>query len=371
MGHDSKNLLGEVSGFSGAIISPVNEDEAAVATMVTKHQTDSFDFIFDPQLYFPRRVDRGKLATWDYFPKDFETADLSSYAWWEPVLDSIAKTVVRVGATVVCSPATMANQVYSNDYYEAMRTLADGLTQRCTGPGVVVLETVIARLPELANPARPLEIASVVSNTKAPGIYLILLSDVEPRAELSDVEQLKGAMKLIRVLEDSGLPVLVGCTSSDVVLWKAAGASGCATGKFANLRRFTQGRFDEAEKGGRLVPYWFEEPLLAFIRASDIVRVQKHGLANGTTNPFGAEILEQLATDPAKAWVAIAWRQYMHAFTALEQRLSSGPAVARDLILAAEKNWDTLVKNDVFLEERSNDGSWLRPWLRAVVEFNK
>src|SRR3954469_25549240 len=99
MGHDSKNLLGEVSGFAGAIISPINEAESAVSAMVATHdKSESFHFIFDPQLYFPRRVDRGKLATWDYFPRDFETADLSSYSWWEPVLDKVVETAVRVGA---------------------------------------------------------------------------------------------------------------------------------------------------------------------------------------------------------------------------------------------------------------------------------
>jgi hypothetical protein len=51
--------------------------------------------------------------------------------------------------------------------------------------------------------------------------------------------------------------------------------------------------------------------------------------------------------------------------------LTSGSATTRALILAAEENWETLVRNDVFMEERANKGLWLRPWLRAVVEFNK
>ncbi|HVZ32155.1 MAG TPA: hypothetical protein VG963_07010, partial [Polyangiaceae bacterium] len=182
---------------------------------------------------------------------------------------------------------------------------------------------------------------------------------------------LKGAMKLIHVLEAAGLPVLVGCSSSDVVLWKAAGATSCATGKFANLRRFTPGRFNEQEEGGRLIAYWFEEPLLAFLRESDVTRVQAHGLAAAGTNPFAAAILAQMASDPGKAWVGLGWRQYMHWFADVEHRLTSGAAKARDLIRAAEKNWLLLEENDVFMEEKTNDGEWLRPWLRAVVEFNK
>lgn len=371
MGHDSQNLLGEVPGFRGAIISPVNEVESDVRAMVEAHASESFEFIFDPQLYFPRRVDRGQLASWDYFPKDFDTADMSSEAWWTGTLDAIATAACGVGAKVVCSPALIAASTFTNEYYESMRALVDRLVEPATKNGLRVLETVIARIDDLAGPTRALEIASVVSNTKASGIYLVLLSDLKPRDELRDVDQLKGAMKLIHALETAGLPVLVGCSSSDVVLWKAAGASSCATGKFANLRRFTPGRFNEREEGGRLVPYWFEEGLLAFLRASDLPRVQAHGLGTASTNPFGASILAQIGSDPYKAWVALGWRQYMHWFADVEQRLASGTAVARSLIRTAEHNWKTLEDNDVFMEEKGNAGEWLRPWLRAVVEYNK
>ncbi len=86
---------------------------------------------------------------------------------------------------------------------------------------------------------------------------------------------------------------------------------------------------------------------------------------------LGAAILAQMASDPDKAWVGVGWRQYMHWFADVEQRLTSGATTARALIRAAEKNWLTLEENDVFMEEKTNDGEWLRPWLRAVVEFNK
>jgi hypothetical protein len=372
MGHDSQNLLGAVSGFAGAIVSPVNDVEPDVATMVTAHSSATFEFIFDPQLYFPRRGDRGQLSAWSYFPRDFETADISSDAWWNVILDELAATAARVGARAVCSPAIIAGRMFSNEYYDAMRTYADRLVGACAGSKLRVLQTVLVKLDDMADPTRALEIASVVSNTKAAGIYLVFLSDVKPRDELRDVEQLKGGMKLVSVLEEAGMPVLVGCSSSDILLWKTAGATSCATGKFANLRRFTPGRFNEPDEGGRLVAYWFEEALLAFIRGSDLTRVQPHGMAVATTtNPFGLQILAQFAADPSKPWVGLGWRQYMHWFADIEQRIASGAVTARTLIRAAEKNWQTLEDNDVFMEEKTNDGVWLRPWLRAVVEFNK
>jgi hypothetical protein len=371
MGHDSRNLLGNVSGYRGAVVSPVNEVEADVLAMVEEHGSSTFEFIFDPQLYFPRRSDRGQLGSWSYFPKDFDTADMTSAAWWAGILDSVGATAARVGAKAVCSPAVIAASMFTNEYYETMRSMAERLREPANQAGLRVLQTVIAKVDELAAPNRPFEIASVVSNTTADGIYLVLLSDVKPRDELRDVDQLKGAMILIHALEAAGLPVLVGCCSSDVLLWKAAGATSCATGKFANLRRFTPGRFNQQEDGGRQMPYWFEEALLGFLRASDLPRVQAHGIATTPANPFGDQILAQMASDPSKPWVGLGWRQYMHWFADVEKRLASGATTARALIRTAEENWSVLESTDVFMEEKANDGTWLRPWLRAVVEFNK
>jgi hypothetical protein len=61
----------------------------------------------------------------------------------------------------------------------------------------------------------------------------------------------------------------------------------------------------------------------------------------------------------------------MHWFADAEARLTSSAASSRQLVRNAEQNWQTLENNDVFMEERTNDGGWLRPWLRAIVEFNK
>ena len=370
MGHDSSNLL-VVSGYAGAIISPVNEVEADVVEFVKEHRREGFEFIFDPQLYFPRRGDRGKLGTWGYFPRDFETADFSSTDWWAGMLDELVSTAVRVGASKVCSPAFIAAATLTNSYYDEMRGRADLLVEIAAERKLHVLQTVVVRLGDLANPTRALEIASIVSNSRASGIYLVMLSDLRPREELRDVDQLKGAMLLINSLEVSGIPVLVGCCSSDLLLWKAAGATSCATGKFANLRRFTEGRFNETDEGGRQMPYWFEEKMLSFLRGSDIQRVQQHGLASANGNPFAVSILAQFVAEPTRAWVGLGWRQYMYWFAEMEARLRIGTTRARDLVRSAEQNWQMLEEQDVFMEEPTNDGRWLRAWLRAIVEFNR
>ena len=150
-------------------------------------------------------------------------------------------------------------------------------------------------LSYLSQPDKADEIASIISQTKAESIYLIFISNIVPRRELNNTEEIKGAMRLIAALENAGLSVIVGFSSTDLILWKVAGATACATGKFFNLRRFTSSRFEEPSEGGGQLPYWFEESLLAFLRESDVLRVRKAGLLSNAsmTNPFGIDILNQ------------------------------------------------------------------------------
>src|SRR5580704_15281584 len=129
-------------------------------------------------------------------------------------------------------------------------------------------------------------IASILSRSKATHVYLVFVSLMEPRREINEVEEIKGAMRLIAALREAGLEVTVGFSSSDMVLWKAAGATNCATGKFFNLRRFTRTRFEEPRgQGGGQLPYWFEESLMAFLRQSDVQRVLPLNLPRLETSP--------------------------------------------------------------------------------------
>jgi len=41
-----------------------------------------------------------------------------------------------------------------------------------------------------------------------------------------------------------------------------------------------------------------------------------------------------------------------------------------ELLFTAENNWQTLSKNKVLLYEPTNDGSWIRNWREAMIEYN-
>ncbi len=315
------------------------------------------------------RSNQGFLRAWDYFPKDVDTADLTSVAWWDALNEAIARTVTELKPGAVCSPAVIP-KTFPDEYFAQLVRSAAVLRQKLSGTGVTTLQTVVTSLADLATPGRAMKIASIMSDGETDECFLVFVGDTEPRRELSEPEELKGAMKLIAALEAAGQRVLVGFCSSDLVLWKAAGATSCATGKFFNLRRFTLSRFMEPSGGGGQLPYFFEESLLAFLRQSDLIRIQQRGLlsAASTANPFTKTIFEYFPQ--GKAWVALGWRQFMFWFADVEERLRTGTITAEDLILQADANWGLIQqKPQVIMEERENNGQWVRQWLRSLVEF--
>ena len=372
MGHDSENLLGlpELANFRGAILSPVNYSQEKVTAQVQGRSGDQdFETVFDPQLYYPKSK-RSVLRDWSYFPSDVDTADVSSQAWWGQIVDRIATTCEQIGPTAVCSPAVVP-PVFRNDYFSLLVDVADKLCARLDGTGIQPIQTAIVGLDELTTPDRSLEISSILSASRCDRMYLVFKGDTDPRRELAEVESIKGAMRLIAALRSAEIDVVVGFCSSDVLLWKVAGATSCATGKFFNLRRFTSSRFEDPSGGGGQLPYWFEESLLAFLRESDLLRIRPLDLLSEASlrNPFGQRILGQFVSQPDSPWLGMSWRQFLYWFWDFESRFDEGKIDARTLLSGTEERWRALEDADVLMEELRNDGAWLRPWRRALVEF--
>jgi len=372
MGHHSNNLidLPEMSSYAGAIFSPINCTEAEATEQIAEVRSSkkTFEIIFDPQLYVPSS-ERGKLKKWTYFPKDVDTADPTSKAWWTDLNKKLAAACQRLKVDAVCSPLTIP-KVFDDEYYLNCVRVGTELSKSLKDRKIGVLQTVLVSLAELTAERRVPEIASIVSKTDADRVYLVFVGSTAPRRELSDVDELAGAMRLINTFERNDMRVLVGFCSSDILLWKAAGASSCASGKFFNLRRFTRQRFEEPSEGGGQLPYWFEENLLAFLRQGDLLRVQRVGLLSDASqrNPFGKEILLKLKTDP---WLANSWRQFLYWFADVEGRLTRGESAAETLMKNADANWAKLDKEKIYMEERENNGTWIRSWLNTLREYEK
>lgn len=369
MGHDSENLLFEehLNAYRGAILSPVNYSKGDTVSQANKirERLDPFEIVFDPQLYCPT-TERPTLKQWDYYPQDVETADTGSLGWWKNLVDQILTSAQAFRPDRICSPAIIPRQ-YANGYYELMVEVADYCYDRAT---CEISMTAIVSLNDLTAANRPLEIATILSRATTNSIYLVFVSSTEPRRELSDAEELKGAMRLIRALSNAGMRVLVSFCAADLILWCYAGATDFATGKFFNLRRFTATRFDEPKGGGGQLPYWFEENLMALLRESDLLRVRNAGMLSDASmrNPFTAHIFEQLEKTPPQAWLRYAWRHYLYWFADFDTRWQISAIDPKAVLRVAENNWLALEDKEIFMEEARNDGQWIRAWRRAISE---
>jgi len=374
IGHHSENLLFEapLSTYAGAVLSPVNYTQLEVVQTIEKIKgtRPDFEFIFDPQLYYPKSA-REILRNWSYFPNDVDTIDLANSDWWNQLASNVAQTALDIHATAVCSPV-IHPRVFSLDYFQSTTKISNQMKSILNGSPVKVFQTALVSLSDLANRGQALAIASVLSQTLTDSIYLIFYDDTAPRRELNDAEELKGAMLLISNLESGGVRVCVAYTSSDMILWKQSGATSCATGKFFNLRRFTPTRWAEADDGGGgQLPYIFEEGLLAFLRESDIKRAIRTDLISNKTvaNPYYQEIVENMNT--GIAWLGLGWRFWMSWFSITEQQISQNQTDPVQLIQTADANWGRVENEKIIFEERQNNGSWLREWLRAVIEYKQ
>jgi hypothetical protein len=380
MGHDTENLVGEpgLEDFKGIILSPVNRfpDELAKNIKAFREKGD-YDIVLDSQLYSPRSL-REKLKQYPYFPTDLDTADTFSMSWWQNIIDSLSKYSKELSIDSVTSPVFLP-KVFNLNYYSVCSEIAQQVEDSLKGTGMKILHTVMVELSHLADDNFLMECASIVTQPDCSGIYIVFVSNVDPRRELSDSAELYGAMKFINELESSGKTVMVSNCSSDMLLFKAAGASHCATGKFFNLRRFTVSRFEEpSESGGGQLAYWFEHSLLSFLREADLLRLQNNGHNNlvgnlHSSNCWSDKILSQLDEQSGKAWLALGWRQFLCWFAKTERTIDSSDALqtVRDWSKSAEEAWLRLEDDDIFLEERRNNGTWLRPWRQALSSFKK
>lgn len=366
MGHHTENLVQELEGYAGAILSPLNSSADRMADL-TSQENDVEDFVFDPQLYFPD-TEREKLRDWQYFPRDVETADRSSLQWWRTISRECCATARSVGSSSVASPLIVPN-VFSEEFLA--HTVEVASLCLAEADGLNVYQTVLVEMKRLTTLDYVMRVASIITGTECDDVYLVFVTDTAPRLELRDSRELSGALRLIAELSDAGVRVLVGHSGPEGVMYGQAGAAAWATGKFFNLRRFTPGRFDEPAGGGGQLPYWFEPGLMAYLREADVIRVLNAGLLSemSTNNRFGVSILRQFSERPGEAWLADSWRLYMSLIAGIDESVSRGDSQPSALLAAAEDAWSHLDSDEILLEEAKNDGSWVRPWRIALSGY--
>lgn len=377
LGDKSWNLLGDadLGAYRGAVISPVNDDPAAVrnriALLARRNEDLVLEFVLDPQLYNPAS-NRGQLSEWRYFPRDFETANRSDPRWWAGVARAVVDEAAGLELDAVCSPAEVP-RTWSDEYFQFVVAVADQTKAAADAAGLETLMTVIVRLRELANPRRALDIASILTASRCDRVYLtFLVEDHEQRAPIMEPDSLPTAVHLVRLLSRD-MRVHVAFTAHDMVLWKYAGAADTASGKFLNLRRFSPGRWMDDEGGIKQQnQYWNESRLLTLLREQDVARLRREGWYEGrhfTSNPAGRRIFDIMVSGEARAWVQQSWVQYLRWFANTEESLRSPPE-AEHLLDAADRAWGVLQSRrpPILFADRFNTGDHVRTWLNAARE---
>lgn len=371
LGHDSWNLLAEpdIGNYSGLILSPVNDAPADVANRLARlgESRDELEVILDPQLYNPA-FEKGKMDEWAYFSSDYETADQGDFNWWAQRGHEIVEQGAQLGVDAVCSPAFVP-RLFTDAYYSFIVEVADAMKQRSDGRGQETLLTAIVSLRDLNNPSRALSIASILSRSSCDRVYLMFLNeDVPARQPMKDEAGLATAVHLVRLLSEA-MRVHVAFASHDLVLWKYAGATDISTGKYMNLRRFSPGRWNDEESGGRQVAYWNEGPLLARLREADVAKLNRQGWfvdRSFESNPAGARILEIIRSGEKVAWLKLSWMQYLRWASNIESMWHGDAEAVETGLRAADHNWGLL--SDMLFQDRFNDGSHVRDWINAIRE---
>ena len=109
---------------------------------------------------------------------------------------------------------------------------------------------------------------------------------------------------------------------------------------------------------------------MAFLREDDVLRLRKAQLlsAASLSNPYCGEILSVFDAGREQAWLSLGWKQYLYWFMDFEMRQESGQIDPDDVLSESEHVWQELDSRNIFMDERRNDGAWLRPWRRALAE---
>ena len=369
LGHQSDNLIEEenLRRFKGAIISPVNySPQNTLKILERKIPRDDFKYIFDPQLYYPRsRINN--LVSWDYFPSEFETANNSDLAWWKNRLDKLTSGLNELNINNFCTPVSIP-KIYSSNFYTDNNNILK-FTLDKYGSDFGILQTILLPLNLLSDEDFIGRTTSIITQSECKHLYIIFINDLNPRREYKDTDELQGAMRIIRLLEENSFKTLVSYCSTNVLLWKHSGATDCATGKFFNLRNFTPSRWiSESDGGGGQLPYWVEESLLAYLRESDIPRAKKAELISQSSlyNPYYDVIMDSISN--GNAWIKHSWCFYLYWFGEIENKLATNNVSALDLLQTADENWGHVEEGPIYFEERYNNGDWIRFWLRAITE---
>ena len=236
--------------LDGAVFSAryLNPDNAVTLLENARDANTDADILIDPEFYASLALgwensQLGKLEKWDYL-RTFKRRELARTGTVEELLKSVYKRFAFLPVTSHIAP----NIYISNSFDSIEASIALGFIERtkeCFGDGVrPVYATLAIDRKALLNTGDFLAFLNDLTATEVPpdGFYILVgggsvteRSDVV-HSEIMDAEVLGAWMMLNYALTENGFKVINGFTDILTPFLVAAGATGCSTGWWTNLR---------------------------------------------------------------------------------------------------------------------------------------
>ncbi len=137
-----------------------------------------------------------------------------------------------------------------------------------------------------------------------------------------------------------------------------------------NIRRFSPASWDEEESGGRQVPYWSEQGLVALLREQDVKRLDREKWFKDLAfagNPASKRILGIIRSGTGTSWQKLSWLQFLRWVSNRDQLIVDREA-AEKYLERCDDRWGYVQDLKILFADRFNDGAWVRTWLIAIRE---
>jgi len=362
---------------SGLIFSPVNIASEKLSKISNDIKKVS---IFDPQFYLPK-VPKGKLATYDYFPTNFEinfqTPDFDN------VKNCIAKLCidfqVKNNFKFIVIPTRYFKTIPSNYTEQIMKYFVEPFLKYHSSNNIdkELLLTLIVNQSQIMNDEYRNELLNWLTGIQEiSGIYLIFENGFQTK-QIKNSEYLYKALLFINALKINEFLVYLGYTNTEGLLYSVANPDSVSMGSYENLRRFGVKRFTCIDKNipSSPNPRLYSRQLFQLIDYGYVGAIKN--LFKDWNLIFEDSKYHPLMFKPDYNWHFTKPEPYKHFFLVFSSQVSALPASVNDRIdylkdafTKSLRIYKELEEVGVILDENS-DGSHLSFWITALNMFEK
>jgi len=306
--------------LGGVVLSPADEDNAALAATSSTLRSDSIPYVLDPQTYvwsIPDGVARNHEDHGLAFPGLHWSAAAGEVG---QLVEQVVALNRRLGTTRLLSP-TCIQRSLSDIWTPLAIQLARATIQEANGNQVLVSlvldETVLDDWRGVE------DWLDVVTTLDAFGFYLIVARGSQTYPQVWEPARYGNMLRLIHRLSVlNEYEVLVGYTDVDGLGVLSAGASGIASGWYYSLRSFSEAKWQPSTGGRAARP----RVLLPDLMVPVLAEAEAGALARSTLAPEAitdGDLRARLAS-PGSAWgLNDAWAQHLSALQQLSVEIES------------------------------------------------